>query len=121
MTDFFSHQQHIAQNLTAFIRLKGYSKLSFSKLTGISRPTVDQILKSESPNPTLYNQQIAKITQTFQLPDDYLLRNQPELLPTSHSPYAFSDHAKGSERTPEAKELLEGLDHILDLYSMYIK
>jgi len=98
--------------------VKGYSKLSLSKLTGISRPTIDQILEGESPNQTNYNAQISKIIQTFHLPDNYFIiaRVAPSLPPA----YAYSDHGIGVEQSPQAKELLEGLDNVLDIYSMYV-
>lgn len=74
--NFFEHQKTIAKNLVTFIRVKGYTKLSLSKLTGISQPTIDQILKGESPSQTTYNGQITKINQTFNLPDNYFITAQ---------------------------------------------
>ncbi|MDT3428715.1 transcriptional regulator with XRE-family HTH domain [Paenibacillus forsythiae] len=119
--NFFEHQDTVAQNLITFIRLKGYSKLSLSKLTGISRPTIDQILKCESPNQTTYNAQITKINEVFGLREDFFLTAQPVAFSPALPFYAFSDHGSGSERSPQARELLEGLDNVLDIYSMYLK
>lgn len=119
--NFFEHQETIAKNLLTFIRLKGFSKLSLNKQTGISRPTIDQILKAESPNPTIYNAQIAKINETFDLPRDYFLKSPEISLTPSRPAYAFSDHGTDTERSSTAKELLDGLDNILDIYSMYLK
>lgn len=118
--NFFEHQTTIAKNLVTFIRLKGYSKLTFSKLTNISRPTIDQILRGESPNPSRYNDQIAKINQTFRLPDDYFITSQA--IPSLSRPlgYAYSDHGTSVEKSKQTKELLDGLDNILDIYSMYV-
>lgn len=118
--NYFEHQKTISKNLTAFIRVKGYSKLSLSKLTGISRPTIDQILKSESPNPTTYNAQILKINQTFDLPEDYFITAQTTPSISLPLAYAYSDHGNGVEKSEKTKELLEGLDNILDIYSMYV-
>lgn len=117
---FFEQRKVIARNLLSFIRLKGYSKKSFSILTGISRPTIDQILKAESPNPTTFNAQIAKINETFNLPADYFITTQEvstEPLPLA---YAYLDHGIGEERSEQVKVLLEGLDNVLDIYSMYV-
>lgn len=119
--NFFEHQQTIARNLTMFIRLNGYSKLSLSKLTSISRPTIDQILKGESPSRTPYNSQIAKITEIFELKEDYFLTSPTIFFPDVLPAYAFSDHGDASERHPKVKELLDGLDNILDIYSLYLK
>lgn len=118
--NFFEYQKVIASNLVTFIRLNGYSKLSLSKLTGISRLMIDQILKGESPSQTMYNNQIAQINQTFHLPDQYFIVSQSlQTLPDSHT-YAYSDRGMGLEKNEQAKELLTGLDNTLDIYSMYV-
>lgn len=117
--NFFDHRQTIAKNLIAFLRFKGYSKLSFSKLTGISRPTIDQILKGESPSPAIYNSQLTKINQAFDFSEDYLVKAQATPIPSPPPTYAYSDRRVG-EKSPQAQELLEGLDNILDIYSMYV-
>lgn len=118
--NFFEHQKTIAKNLITFIRVNGYSKLSLSKLTGISRPTIDQILKAESPSQTTYNAQIAKINQTFELPEHYFITAQATPSLTLPLTYAYSDHGLNVEKSEKTTELLEGLDNILDIYSMYV-
>ncbi|MGR6545718.1 helix-turn-helix domain-containing protein [Paenibacillus tundrae] len=102
------------------MRFKGYTKLSLSKLTGISRPTIDQILKAESPNSNIYNTQISKINQTFELPSDYFLESRITITPPEPV-YAYSDHGAGEERSERAQHLLDGLDNILDIYALYLK
>lgn len=103
-----------------FLRLKGFSKLSLSKLTEISRPTIDQIIKGESPNPKQYNSQIAKINKTFDLQDDYFINSTISFTPPP-ARYAYSDHGSVEEKSPEVKELLDGLDNVLDIYALYLK
>jgi transcriptional regulator with XRE-family HTH domain len=119
--NFYDNQEEIAKNLLAFIRYKGYSKLSLSKLTEISRPTIDQILNASSPNQTIYNSQISKINETFSLPIDFFLRSQTIFLAPTPSVYAYSDHAVGTERSVKTQELLDALDNVLDIFSMYLK
>ncbi len=118
--NYYEYREIISNNLIAFIRAKGYSKLSLSKLTGISRPTIDQILKGESPNQTIYNSQIAKINETFDLPEDYLITAVPVASTPPPLTYAYSDHGNDYEKSDVAKEALFGLDSILDVYSMYL-
>ncbi len=65
--NYFDFRELIAKNLLSFLSQRGYSKLSFSKLTDISRPTIDQILKGESPSPKQYNSQITKINEMLHL------------------------------------------------------
>lgn len=119
--DYYEYRDLIAQNLISFLQQRGYSKLSFSKLTGISRPTIDQILKSESPSPKQYHTQITKINEAFQLPDDYFIVSQDEPTTTSRYVYAYSDHGRDADKSPITMELLNALDDILDVYSLYLK
>lgn len=118
--NYFDHQENIAKHLIEFIRYRGFSKLSLSKQTEISRPTIDQILKANSPNPTTYNAQIRKINETFNLPEDYFLTSKIQITsPTSI--YAYSDNKDTkNERSAVAQDLLDGLDNILDIYSLYL-
>ncbi|MEK4290417.1 hypothetical protein [Paenibacillus sp. FSL P4-0502] len=114
--NFFDHRETIAKNLITFLRMKGYSKLSFSKLTDISRPTVDLILKGEGLEYEQYNKQIGKIINIFDLPDNYLINPFISLAPTTNN---CSNDFLDSERESQVKELLDGLDNILDIYSLY--
>jgi hypothetical protein len=119
--DYFEYREQIAKNFLSFLREKGYSKLSVHKLTDISRPTIDLILKGESPSPKTYNSQIAKINETFKLDPDYLLEIHEER-PALHAyAYAYSDHGSDAEKSPTTKDLLNGLDNILEVYSLYLK
>jgi transcriptional regulator with XRE-family HTH domain len=116
--NFFDHRETIAKNLVTFLRMKGYSKLSLSKLSDISRPTIDQILKGEGLEYEQYNKQIGKIINTFDLPDNYFINPLISIAPTT---YTCSIDFLDSERDPRVKELLDGLDNILDIYSLYLK
>lgn len=116
--NFYDHREMIAKNLVTFLRLKGYSKLSFAKLSEISRPIIDQIIKGESLDSQLYNKQIEKINKSFKLPDNYFITSHRSITPTT---YIHTDQYVDSERTPEVKELLDGLYNVLDIYSLYLK
>lgn len=71
--NFLDHRETIAKNLVTFIRMKGYSKLTFSKLSGISRITIDRIMKGGSFESEQYNRQIEKINKAFDLPNNYFI------------------------------------------------
>lgn len=96
--------------MVTFLRLKGYSKLSLSKLLNISRSTIDEIIKCENLSSMQYNKQIEKINEIFDLPDDYLITSVTSKPPKT---YTYSD--------PKVKELLDGLDNVLEIYSLYLK
>lgn len=118
--NYFEHRETIAKNLVNFLRLRGFSKLSLSKQTGISRPTIDQIIKGESPSPKQYNSQIVKINHAFELPEDYFITSRISF-PEAPPAYAYSDHGGGAAKDPVVRELLDGLDNILDIYSLYLR
>lgn len=116
LTNFFEHQETVANNLFALMRQNGYSRLSLSKLTGVPRPAIDQILLSgeNNINELVYNSYIMQINQTFDFEGDYLLTTKEVAKPSSIS-------SVNSERSPEAEEALFGLECIMDIYSMYIR
>lgn len=116
--NFLDHRETIAKNLVTFIRMKGYSKLTFSKLSGISRITIDRIMKGGSFESEQYNRQIEKINKAFDLPNNYFIN---PLISTAPTTYTRSNDSVGSERDPQVEELLDGLDNILDIYSLYLK
>lgn len=117
-----SFKSKIGENLLTYIRMNGYTKSSLSKLTGISRPTLNQILEGQSPNPTIYEDQIRRITDRLELPIDYFINPpsiKPEkwLLPSTQ----YSDRATTSERSRQTQELLDDLDELLTVATFYIK
>ena len=119
--NLFLNKETIAENLAMFIRLKGYSKSSFAKKTNISRPTLDQILDGQSPNEKTFMKQIEKIATAFQLTQDYFL-TPPQIEQTYKAPsLQFSDHfSETKERTQQNQQLLEDLDDLLDIASLYL-
>ncbi|OMD92778.1 hypothetical protein [Paenibacillus odorifer] len=116
--NFFDHRETITKNLLTFLREKGHSKLSLSKLSDITRPTIDLIIKGEGLNSEQYNKQIQKINKTFDLPVNYFITPLISITPTKCT---YSDHVAVSERSSEVKELLDGLNSVLEIYSLYLK
>ncbi|MEK5357876.1 hypothetical protein [Paenibacillus sp. FSL L8-0709] len=112
--NYLGNQLTIAQNMILFMRERGYSKLSLSKLSGIPRPQIDQILSAQNTDEYVYDAQIMQIKQKFDLTDDYILTaTEINQLPSP----PIVDEGKSEL----AQEMLDGLDHILDIYSMYLK
>ncbi|HWO96102.1 MAG TPA: helix-turn-helix transcriptional regulator [Bacillus sp. (in: firmicutes)] len=74
--DLFDNRKQIGMNLTSYMFTNGYSKTSFSKLVGISRPTLYRILRGDSPEKKRYEEQLAIITSALNLPADYFLKDQ---------------------------------------------
>ncbi|WP_144029101.1 hypothetical protein [Paenibacillus rigui] len=114
--NFFEHQNTIAKNLLLFIRERGYSKLSLSKLTGIPRPMIDKLLMSCVTDPVLYNKLVVRINESFDIPNNYLL-TQSQIINTSQ---VSSHNSIESYRCPKTRDLFDGLDNLLDIYSLYV-
>lgn len=113
---YYENIQTVSYNLILFMRSKGYSRLSLSKLTGISRPEIDQILSGKDINAELFDAHIMRIKQTFGLPNDYFLIKQKDTETESKSTIPINH-----ERSETASECLKGLGIILDIFSMYVK
>lgn len=112
--NYYENQDTIAKNLIAFMREKGYSRLTLSKLSGIDRTEINQILSSRNGDESVYSSQMKQINQTFGLPDGYLLTS---IQIDTFSPTAIVNN----ERSELAQELFDDLENLLDVYSMYIK
>lgn len=114
--NYYNHQQNVAENLKAFMRKKGYSKQTLSKLTDVPRPAIDQLLLKGGENlaKSTYNTYILQINQRFNFMEEDLLKLtlMPNLSP---SPPAQT------ERSALAQEALDGLEQILDVFSLYYK
>lgn len=112
--NYYENQETIAKNLILFMRERGYSRLSFSKRSGIARQDIDQILSAQNTDEKFYNSRIMQIKQKFDLIDEYILST--EQINLLSPPLIVNE-----ERSELAQEMLDGLDHILDIYSMYLK
>ncbi|MGG1940390.1 hypothetical protein ABFY57_11940 [Paenibacillus polymyxa] len=115
-TNFFEHRDAVAQNMIALMRKNGYSRQTFSKLTAVPRPAVDQLLLSggENINESVFNSYILQINQAFDLHENYFLTTK-EIAKSS------STSSVNNEQSERVKELYFGLDCIMDIYSMYIR
>lgn len=119
--EIYNRRNLIGQNLLTYIRMKGYSKSSFAKLTEISRPTLNQIFSGESPNGTHYNEQIEKISRKLKLPLEYFLKTpRIELEPWQQPVIQYSDRAREAKRDEGTQELLDDLDHLMSIAALYL-
>lgn len=118
--NLYNEQKKIGDHITKFLRLNGYSKSSFSSLTGISRPTLNLILSGEITSPATFDTHMEKITQSLDLPKDYFLNLPNVLLETWQLPTVqYSDRSELKEKQKDVRETLENLDDLLDIASLY--
>lgn len=106
--DYFEHQENVATNLVLFMREMGYSRLSLSKLTNVPRSSIDEMLRGWIGEAQEYNAFIERIRLRFELPMDYFLKDVA--LPQSNV----------ARLSPEVQELRDGLNDVLDIYSIYL-
>ncbi|QCH27026.1 helix-turn-helix domain-containing protein [Clostridium tyrobutyricum] len=115
----YSNRRKVGSNILQFIKDNGYTKLSFSKLTGISRPTIDKLIKGEIDNSKNLEKHIEKIAETFNIKSDELINynhleqeNNREIVASNNAPEEY-------EPSDSAKKMFGFLDDILDLYEVY--
>ncbi|MBU8757313.1 helix-turn-helix transcriptional regulator [Priestia megaterium] len=119
--NLFQSREEIGKNLTTFIRLKGYSKSSFSKLTGISRPTLNLMLSGSIASSTTFETHIKKITDTLNISRDYFLQKPNITLETWQQPsIQYSDRAEFRKREEQVQKVLDDLDDLLDIAALYL-
>lgn len=116
--NYYEHQVVVAQNLKLFMNQKGYTRSSLSKLTGVT--AVDQLLlkKGENLDKQLYNGYVIMINDVFSLEEDYFIR---PILDQSSELATTTPSITPTERSEIAEELLFGLNHMLEIYSMFIE
>lgn len=116
MVNYYNHQQTVASALIQYMRQKGYSRLTFSRLTGIPRTAIDSLILrgGENIDKSAYNAHILQINQRFNFTEEDLLEVTPK-------PNLSPPPPAQTERSALAQEALDGLEQILDVFSMYNK
>jgi transcriptional regulator with XRE-family HTH domain len=59
--DLFEQRSLVGSKLKDCIKEKGYTKVSFAKMTDISRPTLDKLLNGEVDNKSTFDKHLNKI------------------------------------------------------------
>jgi transcriptional regulator with XRE-family HTH domain len=70
--DLFEQRNLAGVKLKGLIKEKGYTKVSFAKVSDISRPTLDKLLKGEIDNKSTFNKHFYKILATLDIGVDEL-------------------------------------------------
>ena len=115
----YDNRYKIGENLLNFIKDNGYTKSSISKLTGISRPTFDKLIKGEIDNNTTLKSHIDKIVTTFNITVEQLIkyehidsRNNEIMVASNNAPQKHEISEKG-------KKMFAFLEDIVDLCEIY--
>ena len=114
----FDDRKIVAGKLLACIRDAGYTKVSFSKITGISRPTLDKILNNELSNKVSYDKHMEKILRVLNLSGQDLLHYsvKPQEIDVVYSQNAPEDRVMSEKARKEFELLLD----LVDLAAIYL-
>ncbi|WP_163654422.1 hypothetical protein [Listeria sp. PSOL-1] len=84
-------KQRIANNISLYIKLNGYTQRTFAKVAGISQSTMASITTGRMRNGNKFNRYIANITEQLGLEANYFSKKQEEI---TAAPIKFQDETK---------------------------
>lgn len=116
----FEKRKLIGENILNIIKDNGYTKSSFSKITNISRPTLNELIKGEVNSLATFKTHIKKILESQNMSEEQLLNYVPKSKIKKEFIFALSDNAPENHTIkPNAREMfgiLEDIVHIFELY-----
>lgn len=117
--DLFEQRTLVAEKLKIYIRELGFTKISFSKKTDISRPTLDRLLNGAIDNKSTFDKHLQKILLVLNMTaDDLLFFNSEIEQKAVEAVYSLNapDDYKMSEK---AQKQYASLMDVLDLCTIY--
>lgn len=116
----FENRKLVGENLITIIKDNGYTKSSFSKLTNISRPTLDKLIKGEIDSFTTFKTHIEKILESQEMDDKQLMHYIPKYNEKKEYAFALSDNSPENHSiNSKAKEMFDILEDIVHMYELY--
>lgn len=116
----FEYRKIIGENILNIIKDNGYTKYSFSRLTNISRPTLDKLIKGEVDNLTTFKTHIEKILESQNMNEEQLMGYISKSNMKKEYDLALSDNApEKHSRNSKAQEMFDTLEDIVHLYGLY--
>lgn len=116
--ELFEQRCLTASKLKECIRDKGYTKVSFAKKAGISRPTLDKLLSGSIDSKTTFDRHLQKILKMMHMSADDLMlysARQDKSVTAVYSQNAPENH----EMSKKAKKQYDLLLDIIDLCAIY--
>ncbi|EUJ25394.1 hypothetical protein MFLO_15493 [Listeria floridensis FSL S10-1187] len=83
--------QRMAENMTIYMSINGYTKRTFAKVTGISQNTMQAITSGKIKNEKKLSRYINVVTEKLQLEPDYFKQSREEI---SKAPIKYQDEEK---------------------------
>ena len=116
MSDLFNERKKVGKNINEIMKDKGHTKISFSKITGITRPTLNKFFNGEITSEATFKKHVSKIMESINITAQDILSykcNKPvEVYYSNNSP-------KNHEFNGDAKEMLNILEDIIHLCELY--
>ena len=92
----FENRKLIGENILYIIRDNGYTKSSFSRITNISRPTLNELIRGEVNSLATFKTHIQKILKSQSMNEEQLLSYVPKSKIKKELIFALSDNAPES-------------------------
>lgn len=114
----FMEKKLVGKNLFQIMKEKGYTKVSLSKESNISRPTLDRIFEGEINSITTFEKHVEKLRMVFNVEVERLSANKEYL--QSYYKVAYSENRPKNYVSNETEqEMFEILDSLIDLCDFY--
>lgn len=116
----YENRFRIGKNLLDIINDNGYTKSSFSKLTGISRPTIDKLILGKIDNNTTLKTHMDKILNILNITLEQFINYNYKVIKNSNEKVIASNNAPNDyEISGEAKKIFSAIDDLVDLCEIY--
>ncbi|WP_342567769.1 XRE family transcriptional regulator [Psychrobacillus sp. FSL K6-4046] len=110
-------RKEIGQNMLSYIRCKGYTLTSISRISGISASTLHFIIEGKMSKHNHYHENMRKITESLNLPLTFFL--EPPTM--NRERWQITTKSSSTKRSELAQTLLNDLDELLSIAAFYIK
>lgn len=115
--DMFENRDIVAFKLKNILRDFGYTKVSFSEMTGISRPTLDKLLNAAVDSKSTFDKHLRKILDVLNISAEALLFYSPA---PKAAEAVYSNNAPADHRMNEkAQKQYHLLEDVLELCTIY--
>ena len=116
----FENRKLIGENILNIIKGNGYTKSSFSRITNISRPTLDKLIKGEVDSLATFKTHIQKILRSQNMNEEQLLNYVPRDKTKKELIFAMSDNdPENHTLRPNAQEMFGILEDIVHMCGLY--
>ena len=116
----FGNRKLIGENILNIVKDNGYTKSSFSRLTNISRPTLDKLIKGEVDSLATFKTHVRKILETQGMVEEQLLNYVSKYNAKKELVFALSDNASENHAlNPKAQEMFDILEDIVHMCEIY--